>query len=78
MAAVCNFSNLLTLIIFNGFSLQANRREKKGSAPLYNSATVTHSGPWQHCKFLLSELLVRDNHSAGNYFLIYEINEMLN
>lgn len=29
MAAVCNFSNLLTLIIFNGFSLQANRREKR-------------------------------------------------
>lgn len=29
MAAVCNFSNLLTLIIFNGFSLQANREEKK-------------------------------------------------
>lgn len=28
MAAVCNFSNLLTLIIFNGFSLQANRRGK--------------------------------------------------
>lgn len=30
------------------------------------------------CKFLLSELLVQDNHSGGNYFLIYEINEMLN
>lgn len=29
MEAVCNFSNLLTLIIFNGFSLQAKRREKK-------------------------------------------------
>lgn len=79
MAAVCNFSNLLTLIIFNGFSLQANRRErKKVPALLYNGAPVTHPGPWQRCKFFLSELLVRDNHSAGNYFLIYEINEMLN
>lgn len=79
MAAVCNFSNLLTLIIFNGFSLQANRRErKKVPAPLYNGVTVMHPGPRQHSKFLLSELLVRDNHSAGNYFLIYEINEMLN
>lgn len=29
MAAVCNFSNLLTLIIFNGFSLQANRSERE-------------------------------------------------
>lgn len=79
MAPVRNFSNLLTLIIFNGFSLQANRREKKEvPALLCNSAAVMHPSPWQPCKFLLSELLVRDNHSAGNYFLIYEINEMLN
>lgn len=78
MAAVCNFSNLLTLIIFNGFSLQANRGEKKGSSAVHNGAAVMHPAPWQHCKFFLSELLVRDNHSAGNYFLIYEINEMLN
>lgn len=48
MAAVCDFSNLLTLIIFNGFSLQANRRGKKHiSAPLYNSTTVMHSRLWQ-------------------------------
>lgn len=53
-------------------------REKKVPAPLYNGVTVMHPGPRQHSKFLLSELLVRDNHSAGNYFLIYEINEMLN
>ena len=37
-----------------------------------------HSGSGRHCKFPLPELLVQDNHSAGNYFLIYEINEMLN
>lgn len=32
MVAVCNFSNLLTLIIFNGFSLQANGGEEAGSS----------------------------------------------
>lgn len=79
MAAVCNFSNLLTLIIFNGFSLQANRREsERGFSPVVAWRSGNAPGPWQCRKFLLSELLVRDNHSAGNYFLIYEINEMLN
>lgn len=38
MVAVCNFSNLLTLIIFNGFSLQANRRERKRFQLLYITA----------------------------------------
>lgn len=32
MVAVCNFSNLLTLIIFNGFSLQADGGEGTGSS----------------------------------------------
>ena len=53
-------------------------RKKKVPAPLYNGTTVMHPGPWQPWKFFLSELLVWDNHSVGNYFLIYEINEMLN
>lgn len=77
MVAVCNFSNLLTLIIFNGFSLQANGGEETGSSSECDGGGHA-PGPWQPCTFFLSELLVRDNHSAGNYFLIYEINEMLN
>ena len=60
------------------FLFRLTGERKKVPAPLYNGATVMHPGPWQNCKFFLSELLVRDNHSAGNYFLIYEINEMLN
>lgn len=79
MAAVCNFSNLLTLIIFNGFSLQANRR---GKMFLLRSVPTLRQDcrpfPGRDCKFLISQLLVQDNHSGGNYFLIYEINEMLN
>lgn len=63
MAAVCNFSNLLTLIIFNGFSLQANRRKGSGgniyiSALLHPSTSVVSmlfSG--SHGKFRLSEMV---------------------
>lgn len=32
MVAVCNFSNLFTLIIFNGFSLQADGGAETGSS----------------------------------------------
>lgn len=60
------------------FLFRLTGERKKVPAPFYNGAAGVHPGPWQRCKFLLSELLVRDNHSAGNYFLIYEINEMLN
>lgn len=69
MAAVRNFSNLLTLIIFNGFSLQANRRGGGGRTCCSRAAPVNSS--FLNCRF-------RAIIQKGNYCLIGEINETLN